>query len=437
MKIFWIVLFFVPTVTIAQTEFGVRFEKELGWKQILSKAKQQNKYIFVDCSASWCIPCKKMEKEVFSLENVGHFINGHFISVHVQMDTSKNDDESIKVWYNDAHNIKKDYQIATFPTYLFFSPNGKIVHRYLFAMPDSLFLKVAENALDTNKQYYTLLNKYLTGQKQYEKLPYLASISKFIGDDSTSKLIATDYLHNYLNKLSESEFFQKKNIDFVSNFSDLLTSKDSAFSLIYKNAVKTDRLIERKDFSENLVFAVVTKEEIDPRLWPDKTPVSIPPDWNQLEETIQKKYNKEVADLVLVNAQMKWYAKKKDKLQLIKYTVKKIDKYGLDTAGVGWAVFNNLAYDLFFKYCNNRDTLNKVIHWMEIVNQNHSDDQANMDTYANLLYKVGRKKEAIQWEEKATELEERAAQKENRGADKSFRETLDKMKNGIPTWVAK
>ena len=41
---------------------------------------------------------------------------------------------------------------------------------------------------------------------------------------------------------------------------------------------------------------------------------------------------------------------------------------------------------------------------MEIINKNHSDDQINLDTYANLLYKVGRKKEAIYWEEKATEL---------------------------------
>jgi thioredoxin-related protein len=431
---------FIPLLSIGQESFvgpAINFEKELNWQQILIKAKQENKYIFIDCSATWCLPCKKMEKEVFSQKNVADFINSHFVSVQVQMDTTNDDSESIKKWYKDAHDLKDKYNVSAYPTYLFFSPQGEIVHRYLFAMPDSLFFKVAENALDTNKQYYTLLNKYLTGQKQYERILYLANISKSIGDDTTAQLIATDYLHNYLNILSEKEFFQKKNIDFVSTFSNLLTSRDRTFALIYKNLNKTDKLIKRNDFSKNLIFSVITNEEIDPLLWPNKVIVSLAPNWNQLKKAIAEKYDKDIAELVVVNAQIKWYTKKKDKQQQMKYSVEKFERFGIDTAGVGWAIFNNLAFELFFRYCNSKDTLNKVIKWMEMVNKSHPDDQANMDTYANLLYKVGRAKEAIQWEEKAAQIEDKAAQKENREVDKSFRETLDKMRSGIPTWVVK
>jgi hypothetical protein len=55
-----------------------------------------------------------------------------------------------------------------------------------------------------------------------------------------------------------------------------------------------------------------------------------------------------------------------------------------------------------------------------------------MDTYANLLYKQGRRSEAISWEKKAIEL----LQNEVHFVDyrKDFESTIEKMKRGVPTW---
>jgi hypothetical protein len=50
-----------------------------------------------------------------------------------------------------------------------------------------------------------------------------------------------------------------------------------------------------------------------------------------------------------------------------------------------------------------------------------------IDTYANILYKLGKKEEAISWEEKAVTLVGEADKK-------SYQETLDKMKRGEKTW---
>ena len=414
---------------------GVRFVKDLGWRQILDMAKDEGKYIFVDCYATWCEPCKKMEKEVYPLQNVGDYMNEHFISVKLQMDTSKNDDEFIKSWYSEAHNIQQQYKVTVFPSYLFFSPEGKLVHRYLFSLPDTVFLKIAANALNPDKQYCVLLEKYLSGDKDYTKLAYLSTMTKNMGNDSLANQIAKDYLQNYLNKQSETVLYQKKYFEFINSFSSILKSKDKIFSLLYKNGSEINELMRTKKFSEVIIVDIITKEEIDPKIWPNKKPITTAPDWQGLTNTIKKKYNKYYTGLSVVYAQLKWYQQKKDKPQLIKYTVKKFDDYGLDTAGIGWVIINNIAYDLFFKHCNNKDTLNKMIHWMEIVNKNQPDDQANMDTYANLLYKVGRNDEAIKWEEKALRLEETAAKKENRNPDPTYKETLDKMRAGIPTWV--
>jgi len=57
------------------------------------------------------------------------------------------------------------------------------------------------------------------------------------------------------------------------------------------------------------------------------------------------------------------------------------------------------------------------------------DDPEGMDTYASLLYRVGRVEEALVWEEKAVRLAE--------GRDKEIVEHLEKMKDAKPTWPVK
>src|SRR5258708_6073689 len=108
------------------TEQGIRFEYGENWQQLLAKAKAENKYVFVDCFTTWCAPCKKMEKEIYPLQKVGDVYNDKFISVKMQMDTAVNDNDATKSQYADADYIKKRYRINGYPTFLFFTPDGKI-----------------------------------------------------------------------------------------------------------------------------------------------------------------------------------------------------------------------------------------------------------------------------------------------------------------------
>lgn len=438
LKNWWLLASTIPLLSFGQQmSEGIRFETGMTWAQITAKAQQEHKYIFVDCAASWCAPCKRMENEVFQRKNVGNFVNQHFISIHMQLDTSNSDDPAVKSAYAEAAHIKKICNVNAFPTYLFFDSNGKLVHRYLNAMSDSLFLIVAANALDPGKQYYTLLSNYRAGERNAKQMRYLAMVAKTIGEEKTAIEIAVPYLHNYQNQMSESELLEKRQLEFYSTFNGILTSQDKPFKVLYKSGKRADAIMRQKDFAKNIVYSVIVREEINPRIWPRKKPISATPDWAKLKTEIGYKYNNDYTDLVVLDAQLKWYHQKKDHSKEIKYTVEKIEKYGIDTAGVGWAMFNNMAYDLFFKHCDNKDTLNKVISWLGAINKDHPDDYPNMDTYANLLYKVGRNAEAINLEDRAAQLDAEEAKKQKRDPDPSFRETLDKMKAGKPTWPEK
>ena len=89
------------------TTTGVHFDHRLSWQEVLEKAQKENKYIFVDCYATWCGPCKWMDKNVYQVDSVGTIVNESFISVRIQMDTSGQDNDKIKEWYPIARDFEK------------------------------------------------------------------------------------------------------------------------------------------------------------------------------------------------------------------------------------------------------------------------------------------------------------------------------------------
>src|SRR5579859_1307517 len=74
---------------------GINFQNNLSWSEVKQKAKKQHKLIFIDCYASWCGPCKYMAQNIFTLKDVGDYMNSKFISVSVQFDKTPGDTETV------------------------------------------------------------------------------------------------------------------------------------------------------------------------------------------------------------------------------------------------------------------------------------------------------------------------------------------------------
>ncbi len=186
---------------------GINFQNELNWQQVVAKAKKEKKYIFVDCYATWCGPCKKMDKEVYPSQKVGAFFNNKFISIKLQMDSTKQDNEEVKKWHQTAADFMKLYKVNSFPTFLYFSPSGKILHKDIGGLGEEDFLTNAGKVFNPDNQYYTLLNNYISGKRQYATMAKLASSAVYFGDIDMAKKIGIDYIDNYLNKKSEAELY--------------------------------------------------------------------------------------------------------------------------------------------------------------------------------------------------------------------------------------
>lgn len=413
---------------------GINWTKEKSWDAVIQKAKSENKYIFIDAYATWCTPCKRMDKETYPKESVGSFMNEKFISIKVQMDTSINDDEATKAWYKDAHIIQTKYQVNGFPTFLYFSPDGEIVHRFTGAVSDNVLIAISKRALDPDRQFYTLVKRYTQGGKDYDKMKYLVRTSREMGEKELAERITKDYFKNYLQKQPPSVLLAKPEIEFIIANLSHVKIQDNVFQFFYNNVDAVNRIMDSKDISQSMVSFVISREKVNQKIWPNNKPVSEVPKWEKLYETLKKEYNEYFAQRVILGAKLRWYNEKKDWPNILKYNIEKIEKQGIDTTGYGKALLNNMIWDVIFKHSNKREELEKGILWMEKILETAQDDPTYMDTYANLLYKVGRKDEAIQWETKAAEIEDGYAKAYNRKPDPAYRETIVKMKMNIPTW---
>lgn len=412
---------------------GVQFEQNLSWQQILDKAKRENKYIFVDCFATWCVPCKKMDQEIYPSEKVGKYMNDKFISVKLQMDTSKNDNDSIRSRYATAHDFQEQYHVNVYPTYLFFSPDGKIVHRGAEYRDKFFFIAIANSALDSNMQFYTALTNYRQGRKNYLQMGYLIKNLGYLGEKDMAKKVAEDYKTNYLDKLNDSALLRKEYFEFLNLYPLLSNSKDGFFRLSYYHRDLVDSIMNYKDWAGSHVSYIVSKEEIYDKILIDNKPILIAPNWNKLTMAIRNKYNVN-ADKLIIDAQIYYYQRKKDWVNSIKYLSKKIDKYGLETLGLG---ADNQIMGIIGMHSNNREILNKAIGWMEsLIEKDKPEYRAGLyGNYAGLLYKAGRTKEAISWLEKKIKIDEEVAAAQNYDIrkDASYNDkkmVLERMKRG-------
>src|SRR4051812_29883525 len=100
-------------LSIGASGQGVRFSN-ISWPEAISLAKKENKLIFLDAYASWCGPCKWMDRNVFPAEEVGRLYNANFINLRIDMEKGVGID------------LAKKYGVRAFPTYLFINDDGEV-----------------------------------------------------------------------------------------------------------------------------------------------------------------------------------------------------------------------------------------------------------------------------------------------------------------------
>ncbi|OQP67823.1 hypothetical protein A4R26_32660 [Niastella populi] len=464
MKQLLYVFIFIPFMCGAQEAQGIKFETTLrSWKDVLMRAKAENKYIFIDCFTTWCGPCKVMDNQVYTSKEVGNFFNVKFLSLKVQMDRTEKDDQYTMGWYGDAEFIQKNFNVFAFPTFIFLAPDGSPLHKASGLLNPQQFIALGKDAQNPKKQFYKMLADFKPGVMDTSEMKGIARALRFSGSELAKK-IAEDYLNRipasilntpdnlkflkefketdkamaialkYIKELPEAKLFTRDNIEFVGEF--IRNTKSLPFKIFYENSEKINAKMNDKDYVQNTITPTIMREMffiplgIPARDTVRKGGIVHQPDWGSLLATISTRFNSYYADRITMDAKVWWYSMTKNWEEYSKAQIKKIDatytKKDLNDPGVCWNLNNDCWYT--FEKATDTAILKRLAYWME---ESFRHDLAGatfytyMDTYANILYKLGKREIALVWQERAAKL---------RPEDPEIVGNLNKMKNNEPTW---
>ncbi|HEX9957587.1 MAG TPA: thioredoxin family protein [Fibrella sp.] len=196
------------------------------WKEVLAEAKKQNKPVFVDIYTTWCGPCKLMAKQAFPDEAVGKLFNDNFVSY--QIDAEK----------GEGIAIAKQYAITAYPTSLFVSADGSLIQRTIGYGGIKGFLEEASKAVEAAKDPKPIGlwdKEFAEGNRDATFLKgYLAKRAKL-------GMPNAEALETYLTVVPEAEWTTGDNVDAIGG--NLTTANSKAFDALLRAAkdMRTDR----------------------------------------------------------------------------------------------------------------------------------------------------------------------------------------------------
>lgn len=219
----------------------------LPFKDLVSKAKKENKLVFIDAYASWCGPCKMMEKNVFTRKSVGDFYNKNFVNARIDMEKG------------EGREIAQKFGVRSYPTYLFLNSDGELISQNVGYMEESVFLAMAQDINSPSNKKGSLKERFENGEKDAQLLINIMKLNS-----------NSDY--EFAKKASERYFENRKK-------TDELTKEDVGFLLFFLKStqdVNYKTFIEKKEdiikylpeenykeFNNQLLLSQAAEQSID------------------------------------------------------------------------------------------------------------------------------------------------------------------------------
>lgn len=274
-----------------------------------------------------------------------------------------------------------------------------------YALPTNNLCKEPISDTISREEYAKYLAQYNKGERKPTFLRNLAETASLVQDDKNAKKIGNDYIRQL------KEPYTSEELVFIQKYTT--QSSDPGFMLFYKHPEKVDAVLGMNS-SINKVKSIIYGEEIQPYLNSNT-------DWDKVESKVVTKYGT-AGEEIFLRAKTLDYFNKGNIEKFIESAVPYVKKYG---ERVPLFELNNYAWEIFQKV-KDPDILEVALGWSKMTLQ-EKDAITFLDTYANLLYKLGRKEEAISTEEHAVSVAGKNEKVE-------FQANLEKMKKGENTW---
>ena len=199
------ILFTIAILLFSWNVFSQGIQFETGsWKEVLQKAKQENKLVFVDLYTTWGGPCKKMAAETFPQQTVGDYFNKNF--VNYKIDAEK----------GEGPGLAGKYEVSAYPTLVFVNAEGELVYKFMGVRTADKLIAEGEKAV----RLHALAPRIAAMEKEYEQgkrgKVFLGEYYALLKESGAGGGVV---LNEYLKCLSDEELLLEENVNNIGNIS--------------------------------------------------------------------------------------------------------------------------------------------------------------------------------------------------------------------------
>ncbi|MCF6401331.1 glycoside hydrolase family 2 [Chitinophaga filiformis] len=299
-----------------------------------------------------------------------------------------------------------DRKVAKMPIELIAANNDKILRKG--KLPVNVLTNVIILTQSKQEDYYSRLNRYLHGDRDSATLRSLVKFSDANKDQSICKKVFNDYFKVIYDPLNES------NITFFRQY--MKSTKDSCFTFFLNNVNEINEVLGVDEAEARLTY-LIEKDLVN-----EKINNKILLKWNEIYNEAEQKFGSIGKEAIIQSKLLKsWQNKDWENLQSA--LPEWYENNGYKRKWVPLYLINSLSYNIFENFSDEK-SLNIAINLVKYCLQ--KDNSGNvLDTYANLLYKIGKREEALVLEKRAALL---------KPEDVEIQSNYKKMQQGVPTW---
>lgn len=243
-------------------------------------------------------------------------------------------------------DFAKKYEVKVYPSYLYFNSSGELVHRSVGSKPVEKFIEDGKNALNPEMSLTAMSEKYVNGERSEE---FLYKYAFALSNAYQSPVKIAEVTNAYLDTQKDEELTSKKNWEVIEKLLNDINSP--AFKYLEDN---------------NNKFAAIYGED---------------------------KVNRKILE-----TKINYFEFMKNWDDYAKVTSEYVDKYAMDNS----QTLNMYAWS-FYENVNDKTMLKNAERWA-VKSMEIEKNYYNTDTYASILFKLGKKEKALKYAKEAIEL---------------------------------
>lgn len=348
--------------------------EEPDWQVAMDKAKEEGKLLMVYMNAIWCEPCLEMEQTVFQEEKVHDFYSDNFVNVPFDAEEFP------------GYEIADRYGVFVFPGFLFINTYGELIHKGCGFMDEEGFMALGEQAMSESASLMSYNKRYGSGERE---AAFMANYSLALQEACIDPIwLVESYFEDLpLEEWTSEAAWNMINLNvfdpYSPQFEFLVANSDQFVSRYGADTVEAkiydvflEQFIQIYEGADLTLFANQSLQKLISKVDFQKK--------NELHSMLNLQYSELIGD---------WELYGKSAADVVREQ-EVTDPYQL----------NEFAWNCYLNV-EDQKILNQAIAWMEEV-LIAEKTATSMDTYASLLFKVNRTKEAIKWEKKALKMAE-------------------------------